>query len=559
MIDTIGEIGHSLNGLTPIPPIGSAHRDPSLSNCFGCRFRSGPRRPVDAWMKSPGSTSFRETLSTPMNTPVSAGQHLGPYEIRELLGEGGMAQVWKAWNEGLARFEALKFPLLQAATPGNEQTFITRFLGEARVAASLHHPHIATIYSVSSDAEQPYFAMQFVTGRGLDDFITRNGKISALETLAILEPVAAALDYAHDMGVVHRDIKPANILLHANSGGGWHPFVVDFGIARAAQEDGTQAPRLTRVGAIVGTPEYMSPEQIQSLPTTRASDQYSLGIVAYEMLCGRPPFMVASGASTVSVLMQHVKDQPPLPDPVSADVSPALGRALLWALQKNPSARAPSCSAWVAAMKEAVGSASVIPRPIPSRAKPMWVIPLTVVGVLCAFGVGYSAFRPGSPEVTATATPLPVPTFTAAPIAPENRTIINTVPLATPVPIKVEPTPDARLVQSQTLAKQAGEKVDTSTAILQELMSKPKVTDADKAAYKKQISALNEAYDLATHATRLDIKNEEAWVQLCRATVYLDKCGEENLVEKAAAHFPSSSRFKPLVALAKSNAKDGCY
>ncbi len=233
---------------------------------------------------------------------MEPGTRVGPYEIRERIGEGGMATVYKVWHTGLHRFEALKVPRQSSVSTDSE--FVQRLLVEARIAAQLFHPHIVAIHNVSEpEAPIQFFAMDLVAGYDLDALLERRGRLSIHESLSILRHVAEALDYAHIHGVVHRDVKPGNILLQEVSDpGGWMAKVVDFGISRAAEDTG--GTKLTKSGMIVGTPEYMSPEQAGSgEPVDFRTDIYSLGIVAYQMLCGRVPFTASEGVSRMSILM----------------------------------------------------------------------------------------------------------------------------------------------------------------------------------------------------------------------------------------------------------------
>ena len=284
---------------------------------------------------------------------LSNGDKIGPYTVRDIAGQGGMATVYQAWHDGLHRFEALKVPRGAGGDP--DSAFIQRLLAEARVAAGLQHPHIVAIHSVSEPlAPIPFFAMTWVEGRDLAKILAEKRTFSLQETISILEPVADALDYAHSKGVVHRDIKPANILIE-DINGALVPRVVDFGISRAAEdEDG--ATKLTKSGMIVGTPEYMSPEQAGSGEVVdHRTDLYSLAVVAYEMLCGGPPFTAGSGVSRLSILISHVRDTAPLfqkcPDfPVEA------GQVLLSALAKSPLDRPRNCREFLAQLKAGASS-----------------------------------------------------------------------------------------------------------------------------------------------------------------------------------------------------------
>ncbi len=297
------------------------------------------------------------------------GTLIGPYRIDGLLGSGGMAAVYKAWHTGLHRHEALKVPHVQQSSL--DETFVPRFLNEARVAAGLYHPHIATIYSVSEEnAPQPYFSMEWIEGRNLDELLVQSGRLPLEEALAILEQVSGALDHAHEKGVVHRDIKPGNILLQRSTTPGhlWNVKVVDFGIARASEDSGGK--RLTKAGMIVGTPDYMSPEQGGSgLPVDHRTDIYSLGIVAYEMLCGHTPFTTAPNASALAVLWKHVEEAPRSLLDIVPGLPPAVNDAVLWALAKKPDDRPATCAAWIAAMRPAPAT-TIAPTPF-AAAQPL--------------------------------------------------------------------------------------------------------------------------------------------------------------------------------------------
>ena len=332
-----------------------------------------------------------------------------------------MAQVYKAWNTGLHRHEALKLLPPQMTF---DHSFVERFLHEARTAASLRHPHIATIHTVSQPHEtQPFFAMELVEGGDLADLLRQRGQLPPDEALPLLRQIAAALDYAHSHGIIHRDVKPANILLEDDGRGGWSVKVVDFGIARA-QEAGDGA-RLTKTGMIVGTPEYMSPEQGGSgEPVDHRSDQYSLGVIAYEMLCGRPPFAVGPSGTAMTVIMSHIRDVPRAPLEQVPALPLAVNNAILKALAKNPKDRFDSCTAFV----DALGGSEAVPiplvaatpssdaGPIPrqrtfsSRWVPFGLGSVVLLGaVMVAIGLMNSSHSPQNKEVV-------------APIAPSSST-----------------------------------------------------------------------------------------------------------------------------------------
>ena len=260
---------------------------------------------------------------------------LGEYEIVGLLGRGGMATVYLAHDISLDRKVAIKVmsPHLMSG-----EGMAERFKREARTAGSLSHPHIIPIYAVKHAGDLLYFVMKFVEGRPLDGVIREVGALPFPMAQTIMQQVGSALGYAHRRGIIHRDIKPANIMLDVD---GW-AMVTDFGIAKVSDKQG-----LTMTGATVGTPSYMSPEQCAATKDlTHASDQYSLGVVAYEMIAGRLPF----NADTVMAIMySHFNDPPPPIQSVRADCPPGIAAAIMRMLQKEPEKRWPNIEAAVAA------------------------------------------------------------------------------------------------------------------------------------------------------------------------------------------------------------------
>ena len=277
------------------------------------------------------------TVATPASGPP-AGQRigqldalrratLGEYDVLGELGHGGMATVYLAHDLALDRSVAIK--VLAPALLAMGEGMVERFKREARTAAALSHPHIIPIYAVKESDEVLYFVMKYVQGRPLDAVIRDVGPLAIPMVQLILAQVSDALSYAHRHGVVHRDIKSANIMLDEE---GW-AVVTDFGIAKVLQAQG-----LTLTGVTVGTPTYMSPEQCAMEEVTGASDQYSLGVVAYEMLTGKPLF---EGDSIMSVMYAHFNRRP---RPVSAlrpECPANLDAAVMRMLEKDPRARWP--------------------------------------------------------------------------------------------------------------------------------------------------------------------------------------------------------------------------
>lgn len=263
----------------------------------------------------------------------------GEYDIRGELGRGGMATVFLARDVSLDRQVAIKV-MSPALLHGDAADAVERFKREARTAAALSHPHIVPIHAVRESGDLLFFVMKFVEGRPLDAIVREHGRLPVDQVVKILSEVASALAYAHRKSVVHRDIKPANIILDDD---GW-AVVSDFGIAKLAEAEG-----LTMTGATVGTPAYMSPEQAMGGEVTGRSDQYSLGVVAYELLTGRALF---PANSMMSVLLAHAQDPPPPLRQGCPDCPPALATVVERMLAKSPEDRWPSLDDVVAALGE---------------------------------------------------------------------------------------------------------------------------------------------------------------------------------------------------------------
>ncbi len=271
----------------------------------------------------------------------------GRYDIHSELGAGGMATVFRATEIALEREVAIKVMSSSVATtPGAFE----RFRREALVAAALSHAHIVPIYAIGEDPAVPYFAMKFIEGRGLEDILQKDGARPLEDVVRTIGVVGRALHHAHQKGVVHRDVKPANIMIGKD---GWI-FVTDFGIAKRDDREG-----LTQAGTVIGTPAYMSPEQFNGLPITGAADQYSLGIVAYEMLAGRAPF---DGPSLGEIMRGHLLEAPPALRTRRIDVPTGVAECVNRMLEKEPSQRFASLAEAVDEFEAAASVAITVDR-----------------------------------------------------------------------------------------------------------------------------------------------------------------------------------------------------
>jgi serine/threonine protein kinase len=267
---------------------------------------------------SPKRPAGRETQAGSKSTlPGSASadqqvKRLGRFEIRGRLGSGAFGTVYRAYDPQLDREVALKVPhTVRLENP----RFVKRFLNEAKLAARLQHPHIVPVFDAGKDGKRYYIASAFIEGGTLDTALDRRA-FDFRETARIVMQLAEALAYAHQQQIVHRDVKPDNVMLDENG----EPHLMDFGLARLQTSD----EKLTQAGDILGTPAYISPEQAQgdkdesdeSNDVTAASDQYSLGVTLYEMLCGELPF---SGPPEI-VIFNVIQTEPPAPRSIKSDV-----------------------------------------------------------------------------------------------------------------------------------------------------------------------------------------------------------------------------------------------
>jgi eukaryotic-like serine/threonine-protein kinase len=269
------------------------------------------------------------------------GHEIDGYLIEKLLGKGGMARVYRGQEMRLGRYVAIKVIEPQART---NPEYTARFQKEARAVAQLQHPHVVSIYRFGEINGLFYMVMQFIDGTDLGwilkDFAHDNELMQHEDVLRITSHIGSALDHAHSKGVIHRDVKPSNVMLDKEG----RAILTDFGLA-LVQTEGTR-------GEIFGTPHYIAPEQaVTSAGVVPQSDQYSLGVVLYEMLTGGLPY---DGTSPMDVAMAHMSE--PLPSPLerNPDLHPAFVSVLERVLQKEPSDRYPTCAALVADLERAI-------------------------------------------------------------------------------------------------------------------------------------------------------------------------------------------------------------
>ncbi len=377
---------------------------------------------------------------------LSPGDAFGLYRIEREIGRGGMAIVYLAYHQWLERPVALK--VLQPQLQEDEEV-VARFLVEARAAARLEHPNIVAVYDAGVVDGVHFMAMEYIEGETLADVLGRvNGPLPRDFTLSIVNQVASALDYAHRRGVVHRDIKPSNILVQENG----KALLTDFGIAHAV---GLQAPE--QQVAVLGTPEYMSPEQATGKQVDGRSDVYSLGIVVYHMLVGHPPFQ---GDTYQEILEAHVHQ--PLPDPRAQNPQLPSGvtEVLRRATAKDPDQRYPTAGAFSQALRHVLRDSHAAPIIAATKKAPIWLYVL--IGVLLGLAalslVGWFILQ-GNAAGLPTATPLSgetisqSPTTTSEPSGPIPPIVATETPTATASPTLTPtqtPSPTATLTPTPT-------------------------------------------------------------------------------------------------------------
>jgi serine/threonine protein kinase len=322
---------------------------------------------------------------------------LGRYRLGEAIGAGGMGTVLRGYDDVLGREVAVK--LLREELAADERS-LTRFRQEARIAASLSHPGIASVYDFADEAGRPAIVMELLDGQDLHTILEREGPMEPRRLAGILAQAADALAYAHGLGAVHRDVKPANIFL-TRSGA---VKITDFGVAYAAG-----ANQLTTTGALIGTPDYLSPEQVRGHRATAASDIYSLGCVAFQMVTGNAPF---AGDNSIAAATARLDAPAPSARSVNPAVAPDLDAVISRSLAEEPRERFPSAAAMARALRSAAGvTGNTAPMGLPMESGP-GTVPLT-------FGPPTVVEAPpGAPPTPPAAPPPWVPPPVVGPVLP---------------------------------------------------------------------------------------------------------------------------------------------
>jgi eukaryotic-like serine/threonine-protein kinase len=264
----------------------------------------------------------------------------GRYKVLTRLGSGGMADVYCAEDQQLGRKVALKLLHRRFA---EDAEFVERFRREASAAAGLQHPNVVGVYDRGEWDGTYYIAMEYLPGRSLKDVIRQEAPLNPVRAIDVTIQILKAARFAHRKGIVHRDLKPHNVMVDDDD----RVKVTDFGIARAGASD------MTETGSIMGTAQYLSPEQAQGHAVSQSSDLYAVGVILFELLTGHVPF---DAESAVSIALKHVSEAPPAPSVFDPSVPPALETIVLWALEKDPAARPADADAFIHALEDARGA-----------------------------------------------------------------------------------------------------------------------------------------------------------------------------------------------------------
>jgi serine/threonine-protein kinase len=307
---------------------------------------------------------------------LKPGDQVRDYILEQRIGAGGVGEVWRARHIRLNKPVAIKLILPHLC---EDENIYSRFVQEAIATANLEHPHIISVHDFFSVGDDAFLVMSFIEGGSLQDRIRKRGRLSLAETLNIARGILDALDFAHQKGIVHRDVKPSNILLSPNL----HAYLVDFGIALVLGKT-----RITRFGANIGTPDYMSPEQIRGEQLDHRTDVYSFGCVVYEMLTGHSPFRRSEDDTEFTLMERHMNEAPTPMRSLNSEVSEQLAAAVMRALAKDREQRFAGCAdmtkALVAAAQVSVGGPA---KPFDNASRALKVaVAILALTTLVAFG-----------------------------------------------------------------------------------------------------------------------------------------------------------------------------
>ena len=364
---------------------------------------------VDVTMRLPVQPPHPATSPANFKTPAPAGaRQIGKYLVKGELGRGGMGAVYLAEQPGLGREVAIKELIL---SPAADPTALMRFLQEAQVMARTSHPNLVQVHDLEQIGDANYIVLEFVRGRSLRDMVNQ-GPVPLPQTFAVMHGVLQALDYAHKHAIVHRDMKPENVLLSDEG----NVKVADFGIARLTDDSGPGGTA-TKTGTTVGTPQYMSPEQVASSKVDGRSDLYSAGIMFYELVVGQPPFTASEADGPFTLMAKHVQAPPKPPSVHRPGLDMRLEEMIMKSLSKRPEDRFQTGEEFDATMAR-----------IADRLCPGWPKSLDP-------GADLSKMVPptAAAQTAAVASPLAVPSMAEPAVAAPAQAVYNPAPPVKPV------------------------------------------------------------------------------------------------------------------------------
>jgi serine/threonine-protein kinase len=266
---------------------------------------------------------------------------LGRYQIKGVLGKGAMGMVYDGLDPGLNRRVAIKTILVKQLDEETARMYSKRFEREVRAVARLNHRNIVQVYDFGTEGDVAYIVMEYIQGKELKDFFDTNQRFDIKTTFRLMTELLDALEFAHEAGIIHRDIKPANVMVDAEG----HAKLTDFGVARVTDPDAEQG-EATQTGAMVGTPAYMSPEQVQGQPIDHRTDLFSAGIILYQFLTGQKPFEGSQWALAKKI----IQDDPVWPSKL-VQIPPVIDRVVARALSKDPERRYQSAKSFAASLQ----------------------------------------------------------------------------------------------------------------------------------------------------------------------------------------------------------------
>ena len=349
----------------------------------------------------PPTTPPPQVASITTPPKVEGERYIGKYHVKRELGRGGMGAVYLAEQPGLGREVAIK-ELIQSADP----VALKRFLQEAQVMARTSHPNLVQVHDMELMGDTNYLVLEFVRGRSLRDWMNEGNPIPPPQVFAVMHGVLQALDYAHRHAIVHRDMKPENVLLSDEG----LVKVADFGIARLLDDTGVGGTA-TKTGTTVGTPQYMSPEQVASSKVDGRSDLYSAGIMFYELVTGQPPFTASEADGPFTLMAKHVQAPPRPPSVFQPGLNPELEQIILKSLSKRPEDRFQTgtefdaamcrvadqmCPGWQKSLEPGADLSRMVPAATPPTAMPATAIGMGV-GRTATAGSAHAAYNPAPP------------------------------------------------------------------------------------------------------------------------------------------------------------------